>query len=53
MGNFVLDGHDPIKAYNLLKDHVEYFHIKDSLYAGTIVPAGKGEAKIKKNFAII
>lgn len=48
MGNFVLDGHDPINAYNLLKDYVEYFHIKDSLYAGAIVPAGKGEAKIKE-----
>ncbi len=48
MGNFVLDGYDPQKAYALLKDYVEYFHIKDSLYAGAIVPAGKGEAKIKE-----
>ena len=48
MGNFVLDGYDPVKAYELLKDHIEYFHIKDALYAGAIVPAGKGEAKIKE-----
>lgn len=48
MGNFVLDGYDPIKAYNLLFDYIEYFHIKDSLSAGAIVPAGKGEAKIKQ-----
>ena len=48
MGNFVLDGYDPVKAYELLKDYVEYFHIKDSLSAGAIVPPGKGEAKIKE-----
>ncbi len=48
MGNFVLDGYNPIYAYNLLNDYIEYFHIKDSLYAGAIVPAGKGEAEIKK-----
>lgn len=46
MGNFVLDGHDPVSAYPLLKDYIEYFHIKDALYAGAIVPAGCGEAKI-------
>ena len=48
MGNFVLDGYNPQDAYELLKDYVEYFHIKDSLYAGAIVPAGKGEANIKE-----
>ena len=47
MGNFVLDGYNPMDAYNLLYDYIEYFHIKDSLYAGAIVPAGKGEAQIK------
>ena len=48
MGNFVLDGHDPYpNAYNLLRPYIEYFHIKDSLFAGAIVPPGKGEAKIK------
>lgn len=47
MGNFVLDGVEPYpKAYNLLRDYIEYFHIKDSLYEGAIVPAGSGEAKI-------
>ena len=47
MGNFVLDGHDPVQAYETLKPYIEYFHIKDSLYAGAIVPPGKGEAQIK------
>ncbi len=48
MGNFVLCGHDPIKAYELLKDYVAYFHIKDATFAGAIVPPGCGEAKIKE-----
>ena len=48
MGNFVLDGYNPLDAYKLLEKYVEYFHIKDALYAGAIVPAGKGEAQIKE-----
>ena len=48
MGNFVLDGYDPEKAYETLKPYIGYFHIKDALYAGAIVPAGKGKAKIKE-----
>lgn len=48
MGNFVLDGYNPMGAYKLLQNHIEYFHIKDALYAGAIVPAGKGEAQIKE-----
>lgn len=47
MGNFVLDGCDPVKAYEMLKPHIEYFHIKDAWKVGAIVPAGKGEARIK------
>ena len=47
MGNFVLDGFKPYPdAYELLREYIEYFHIKDSLYAGAIVPAGCGEATI-------
>lgn len=47
MGNFVLDGFKPYPdAYELLREYIEYFHIKDSLYAGAIVPAGFGEASI-------
>lgn len=48
MGNFVLDGYNPYEAYKKLYDYIEYFHIKDALYAGAIVPAGKGEAQIKE-----
>ncbi len=46
MGNFVLDGYDPVSALSLLQPYIQYFHIKDALYAGAIVPAGKGEARI-------
>ena len=48
MGNFVLDGYEPMAAYKILFDYIEYFHIKDAFYTGAIVPAGKGEAKIEE-----
>lgn len=48
MGNFVLDGYEPLSAYKLLSDYIEYLHIKDAFFTGAIVPAGKGEAKIKE-----
>lgn len=51
MGNFVLDGYKPFPdGYEMLKDYIEYFHIKDSLYAGAIVPPGLGEASIADIF---
>lgn len=46
MGNFVLDGFDAWAAYRLLEKHIRYFHIKDALHAGAVVPPGKGEARI-------
>ena len=49
MGNFVLEGVDPYpEAYELLKKDIAYFHIKDALKEGAIVPAGRGDAKIKE-----
>ncbi len=52
MGNFVLEGADPYpEAYRLLKDKIAYFHIKDALSAGAIVPPGCGEAKIAEILA--
>lgn len=51
MGNFVLDGFDPVKALAILQPYIQYFHIKDALYAGAIVPAGKGEACIQQILA--
>lgn len=46
MGNFVLGGYAPYDAYALLQPYISYFHIKDALYRGAIVPAGLGEAQI-------
>ncbi len=46
MGNFRLGGYDPIKAYELLKEYIAYFHIKDGTTEGIIVPPGMGDAKI-------
>ena len=47
MGNFVLEGCKPWPdGYQMLKNYIEYFHIKDALAAGAIVPAGCGEACI-------
>ncbi len=49
MANYVLEGYKPYPdAYQKLCKHIEYFHIKDALYAGAIVPAGKGEGCIKE-----
>lgn len=49
MGNYVLEGVKPYpNGYELLKDGIAYFHIKDALSAGAIVPPGCGEANIKE-----
>lgn len=47
MGNFCLGNYDPLNAYFLLKDYIEYFHIKDATKSGEIVPCGEGCACIK------
>ena len=46
MGNFVLEGVEPRSAYQMLLEYIEYFHIKDALFEGAIVPPGCGEAEI-------
>lgn len=45
--NFVQCGEDTIKAYDMLKDHIEYMHIKDALCDGTVVPAGHGNGNVE------
>ena len=47
MGNFVLKQVDPWQADTLLKPHIRYFHIKDALSAGAVVPPGRGEGQIR------
>ena len=52
MGNYVLEGVKPYpEAYGMQKDTIAYFHIKDALYEGAIVPPGKGAASIKEILA--
>lgn len=51
MGNFACEKYDAWKGYELLKEHIEYFHIKDALYSGAVVPPGKGQAKIQEILA--
>ena len=46
--NFVQCGVDTLKAYDLLEDYIEYFHIKDADEEGIIVPPGKGVALLEE-----
>ena len=46
-GNFAFCKMDPSPAYPLMKDHIEYFHIKDADEEGVIVPPGKGVAGLE------
>ena len=40
--NFVQCGVDTARAWEMLKDRVDYLHIKDAVADGTVVPAGMG-----------
>ena len=54
MGNYALKQVDTWQAYLLQKPYIQYFHIKDALFNGAIVPPGKGEGQIQRiltNFA--
>lgn len=44
--NFVQCGQDTIEAWDILKDHIYYMHIKDALNEGGVVPAGMGEGNV-------
>ena len=47
--NFVQCGEETYpRAFDMLKDHIEYMHIKDALKDGTVVPPGAGEGKVKE-----
>lgn len=52
-GNFPFCGEDASGAYSLLKDYVEYMHIKDCDGDGIIVPPGYGNAFLKETLAQI
>ena len=45
--NFIQCGVDILPAYELLKDYIDYFHVKDCLYdGGKVRPAGLGDGNI-------
>lgn len=46
--NFVQCGVDTIKAWEMLKRHIYYMHIKDSRKDGLVVPAGCGEGNVSE-----
>ena len=50
MANFVQCGETTYPyAFNLLRPHIEYMHIKDALYSdGSVVPPGYGDGKVKE-----
>lgn len=52
-GNFAFCGLDPKLAYPLMKEYIEYFHIKDADEDGTIVPPGKGVANLEETLRMI
>ena len=45
--NFVQCQINPISAWESIKEYVHYVHIKDALYDGNVVPAGKGDGCIE------
>ncbi len=44
--NFVQCKQDTLEAWELLKDHIKYMHIKDAFWNGSVVPAGKGDGNV-------
>ena len=47
--NFVQCGQDTLEAYEMLKEHIAYVHVKDALFdGGRVVPAGQGNGRVKE-----
>lgn len=46
--NYVQADVDTLKAWEMIREYVEYMHIKDSLEDGLVVPAGNGAGNIKE-----
>lgn len=45
--NFIQCGVEILPAYEMLKDYIDYFHVKDCLFdGGQVRPAGKGDGHI-------
>lgn len=47
--NFIQCGQDTMDAYEKLKEHIAYVHVKDAMLAdGTVVPAGQGDGNVAR-----
>ena len=46
--NFVQCGQDTLEAWDMLGKYIKYMHIKDALWDGRVVPAGKGDGNVEK-----
>ena len=47
--NFVQCGQDTIKAWEMLKGHIAYVHVKDACREdGHVVPSGQGDGNVEK-----
>ena len=46
--NFVECAQDTLEAYDMLKEHIVYVHIKDCKNGGGVVPAGYGDGHLKE-----
>lgn len=44
--NYIQCGQDTWEAWQLLKGHIDYLHIKDALKDGSVVPAGCGIGRV-------
>lgn len=45
--NFVQCGQDTLEAWEMLKDRINYMHIKDALFSdSSVLPAGKGDGHV-------
>ncbi len=49
--NFIQSGQDTLEAWEMLREYVYYFHIKDCVKGGGIVPAGLGDGHIAEILA--
>ncbi len=47
--NFVQVDQDTLEAYELLREHIKYIHVKDAITgSGKVVPAGVGDGNVKE-----
>ncbi len=46
--NYIQSGADTLAAWELLKNHTKYMHIKDAMLDGRVVPAGCGNGNVDK-----